>query len=363
METFDTLNSTVAGRLTTWTTPTTPPSIFGLPSVVTSPGPPTHLAGILQQLIVVVGSSLSLVFIAFAFITFTLFSDLKDLAGFVMMNLFSSVFMGQLFLLIGMDQAESDALCHFFAISLHFVWLAAFFWISVGVYDISQDVNTRLAPSISDGNGSLRNYVIAYSLYGWGIPALIVALCSLVYFTKHTADEDGFTYVDPRRLHCWMLAQDGVLVGLVLPFLWLLSASSYWFYKSWRIMHRTMLLSCKTGVRKRFKRPEMIMLHLYLKLTLIYLSTWFLGFISAMVPDSNTIWLAFVGALSAAGTFIALLFTCNSAVFTVYSSTKKRSRRHSEVQSYGAPSDLSFGTALSLLTLRDHEVPEAANSV
>ncbi|OQV17723.1 hypothetical protein BV898_08180 [Hypsibius exemplaris] len=276
-----------------------------------------------------------------------------------MMNLFTAVFMGQLFLLIGMDQAESDALCHFFAMSLHFVWLGAFFWISIGVYDISQDVHTRLAPSMHQDSGrSLRNYVIGYSLYGWGVPAVIVGLCAAVYFSNddRTDDRPGFSYVDPRRLHCWMVGKDGVVVGLVLPFIWLLSASSYWFWQSWTVVHRTRLLSYKSGVRKRFKRPEMILLHLYLKIILIYLCTWLLGFVSALT-EMPSLWIGFVGALSSLGTLVALLFTCNSAVFTVYSSTKKRSRRHSEVHSYGAPSELSFNnTSLSMLTLR--EVPE-----
>ena len=146
----------------TWdSTATFPPFTFSSFALVTSQRPmasthPPAIYALLQQLLVVVGSSLSLVFIAFAFITFTLFSDLKDLAGYVMMNLFTAVFMGQLFLLIGMDQAESDALCHFFAISLHFVWLGAFFWISIGVYDISQDVHTRLAPTIEVNTGPYK---------------------------------------------------------------------------------------------------------------------------------------------------------------------------------------------------------------
>ncbi|XP_055357749.1 adhesion G protein-coupled receptor E2-like [Paramacrobiotus metropolitanus] len=311
----------------------------------------------IQQMLVVIGSSLSLVFIAFAFITFTLFSDLKDLAGYVMINLFTAVFLGQLFLLIGMDQADSDALCHFFAITLHFAWLGAFFWISIGIYDISQDVKTRLAPSIQDGNHSLRNHLIAYTLYGWGLPAVIVLLCTVVYLLKYdaAAGRAGFVYIDPRRPHCWMVGKDGIVVGLVLPFVWLIAISAYWFCRSWQTVHRTTLLSYKSGVRKQFKRPEMILLHLYLKIILIYLCTWLIGFVAALC-DVDTLWLCFVGALSSVGSFVALLFTCNSAVFTIYSSTKKRSRRHSSIHSYGAPSEMSYNTTLSLLTLR--EVPE-----
>lgn len=316
---------------------------------------PNMIAHTIQQLLVVVGSSLSLVFVAFAFITFTLFSDLKDLAGFIMINLFAAVFLGQLFLLIGMDQADSDALCHFFAISLHFVWLGAFFWISIGVYDISQDIKTRLAPTMQDGGHSLRNYLICYALYGWGIPSIIVGLCSFIYYVNYQESEIGFLYVDPRRYHCWMIGKDGVVVGLVIPFIWLISASAFWFCRSWQTVHRTMLLSYKSGVRKRFKRPEMILLHLYLKIILIYLTTWLTGFIAALM-DMDVLWTCFVGALSSVGCFVALLFTCNSAVFTVYSSSKKASRRHSSIHSYGAPSEASYNTTLSLLTLR--EVPE-----
>ncbi|OQV17722.1 hypothetical protein BV898_08179 [Hypsibius exemplaris] len=57
-----------------------PPSSSVVVTHLEPPAPPAIYA-LLQQLLVVIGSSLSLVFIAFAFITFTLFSDLKDLAG------------------------------------------------------------------------------------------------------------------------------------------------------------------------------------------------------------------------------------------------------------------------------------------
>ena len=77
MATFGITNATSIAAID-WTLTSTPPSTFGYSSTVTAAGPPTHLTGILQQLLVVIGSSLSLVFIAFAFITFTLFSDLKD---------------------------------------------------------------------------------------------------------------------------------------------------------------------------------------------------------------------------------------------------------------------------------------------
>ena len=140
--------------------------------------------------------------------------------------------------------------------------------------------------------------MIGYALYGWGVPALIVGLCSFVYFSNddRTDARPGFSYVDPRRLHCWMVGKDGVVVGLVLPFIWLLAASTYWFYKSWRVVHRTRLLSYKTGVKKRFKRPELILLHLYLKIILIYLCTWLLGFVSALT-DAPSVWIAFVGGI------------------------------------------------------------------
>ncbi|KAF7282037.1 hypothetical protein GWI33_003476, partial [Rhynchophorus ferrugineus] len=53
------------------------------------------------SLLIVLGSSVSLVALVFAFITYSLFSDLRNLSGTTLLNLLSTLFMTQLLYVIG----------------------------------------------------------------------------------------------------------------------------------------------------------------------------------------------------------------------------------------------------------------------
>ncbi|XP_017885636.1 adhesion G protein-coupled receptor L4-like [Ceratina calcarata] len=58
------------------------------------------------SLIVVLGGSLSLVALVFAFITYSLFSDLRSLAGTTLMNLLAALFMVQLLFIVGVGGVQ-----------------------------------------------------------------------------------------------------------------------------------------------------------------------------------------------------------------------------------------------------------------
>ena len=86
-----------------------------------------------------VGCTLSVIGSAIVLLTYTLFKELRTLPGKILMNVTATILANCLFLMIGVPVAsavEKDALCEAAAISLHWLVLSQFLWMSVMRFEL-----------------------------------------------------------------------------------------------------------------------------------------------------------------------------------------------------------------------------------
>ena len=76
-----------------------------------------------------------------------------------------------------MERTDVFALCVAFAISSHYFWLSAFFWMNILAIDIYRTFG--IGTNINDPN---TRKVCYYALYGLGAPAVIVGICAFLSF-------------------------------------------------------------------------------------------------------------------------------------------------------------------------------------
>ncbi|XP_046397393.1 uncharacterized protein LOC124164212 [Ischnura elegans] len=144
------------------------------------------------SLVVVLGSSLSLVGIVFAFITYSLFSDLRNLSGTTMMNLLAGLFMAQLLYVIGVGGVQDADLCSALSLSLQYVRLAVLCWLTASAHHMHATFmeNPTAAPK-----EALSASFVRYSLFGWGLPLLcLLASASLQQASQRHGPPDQLNH-------------------------------------------------------------------------------------------------------------------------------------------------------------------------
>ncbi|XP_071451489.1 uncharacterized protein [Hetaerina americana] len=138
----------------------------------------------MASLVVVLGSSLSLVGLVFAFITYSLFSDLRNLSGTTLMNLLAGLFMAQLLYVIGVGGVQDPDLCSALSLSLQYVRLTVLCWLTASAHHMHASfrdgVVVRSSPVGHEDRRGLSASFLRYSLFGWGAPLLCLAASSIM---------------------------------------------------------------------------------------------------------------------------------------------------------------------------------------
>ncbi|XP_014246462.1 probable G-protein coupled receptor Mth-like 1 [Cimex lectularius] len=106
-------------------------------------------------------------------------------------------------LLLAVTQLSGDALqgpgCVFIAISMHFIFLAAFFWLNTMCFNIWWTFRDLRPASLDKGQEACRLRI--YELYAWGGPLLIAGIGAIF---DHLPDK-GHNLIRPRfgEHRCW----------------------------------------------------------------------------------------------------------------------------------------------------------------
>ncbi|CAK8690472.1 unnamed protein product [Clavelina lepadiformis] len=154
----------------------------------------------------------SLTSLLFTFVTYCIFSELRSIAGWNIMNLTVALFSALLAYLVGAQWTDHPDVCTAIAILLHYLYLSTFFWNNVLAFDVwltfGQGIKKTLRRSIlaTKGNpiarGGIFVIVVKYMAYGWGTPLLIVGVCVAVEFGMPQI-HFGYRY-DPNVPMCWI---------------------------------------------------------------------------------------------------------------------------------------------------------------
>ncbi|XP_066445533.1 adhesion G protein-coupled receptor E1-like [Eleutherodactylus coqui] len=142
------------------------------------------------KLLSVIGLSLSLVCLCLSFLTFILCQSLRSAHTSVLTVLCVCLFLGQLLVLVGLQQTSNKILCSVIAGSLEFFFLCAFCWMSLESILLFLTVRNLQALNYMNSQRSHFPYVC---LVGFGIPSIIIIVSASIH-----PDMYG------EETHCWL---------------------------------------------------------------------------------------------------------------------------------------------------------------
>ncbi|XP_065221447.1 adhesion G protein-coupled receptor L4-like [Planococcus citri] len=279
------------------------------------------------SLIVVLGSSISLVGLIFAFITYSLFSDLRSMSGTLIMNLLATLFMTQLMYVIGVGGTQDPELCVSLAFALQYFHLAEFCWLLSLTYNMYHTFRTNLNLIVVSPHYKIVPSFVKYSLFGWGTPVLFL----LFGFWLHREFNAPYSHETFRfdYLNCWFLNEKIYIYSYVLPVTILLVLIAHRMYKTWIIIRYSVALQVDYKVKEKMRQARLLQYYLYVKITLLLTLTYICGAI-ARLTHYNIAWISFNVEHSLQGLLVAIAVTCNCQILKIYAKSIRRRRRKRE---------------------------------
>ncbi|XP_050436641.1 adhesion G protein-coupled receptor E2-like [Adelges cooleyi] len=298
------------------------------------------------SLIVVLGSSVSLVGLIFAFITYSLFSDLRTMSGTALMYLLANMFLTQLFYVVGVGGVQEDSLCLCLAFGIHYLRLAVISWLCVMTYDmlITFRNNVNLNPRPEPVNVLVSRFV-KYSLFAWGMPSLSVISASVMRAMTSRQIIDNL-----NPYNCWFFETDIYNVTFVGPALCCFAAIAVSLFRSWLTVRATVGMQVDKKSRLKMHRKRTLQLHLYGKIAVLMFAVNVFGCVARNgSPASDPVaWIAYNVGHSLQGILVALAVTCNCQVLKIY--TRSFSRRRRRVS--------RNGSEVALFDKRDNDISD-----
>ncbi|XP_072038913.1 G-protein coupled receptor Mth2-like [Amphiura filiformis] len=218
----------------------------------------------------------SLVGLFLTFITYVVFSQLRNVPGRIIMNLLIALFVALSSICLGPLLLYPDSMCLISAVAFHYFWLAAFSWMNILSIDTTYILSCN--PFVSNDASSGRYRLCAYFVYGWGGPGVFVLVCVALHFCKCTSF--GFEYGFDDGV-CWTndgasgLYFFGVPVGILLAINVILLCVTV--LTIWRSSRRIRKLE-KNNDKLAASRREFIV---FIKLFTLMGLPWILGNITA----------------------------------------------------------------------------------
>ncbi|XP_026813725.1 adhesion G protein-coupled receptor E3-like [Rhopalosiphum maidis] len=298
------------------------------------------------SLIVVLGSSVSLVGLIFAFITYSLFSDLRTMSGTALMYMLANMFLTQLFYVVGVGGVQEDNLCLCLAFGIHYLRLAIISWLCVMTYDmlITFRNNVNLNPRPEPVNVLISRFV-KYSLFAWGVPSLSVISASVMRVTINHQTVDNL-----NPYNCWFFEKTIYNVTFAMPALCCFAAIVDSLVRSWLTARATVGLQVDKKTRLKMHRKRTLQLHLYVKIATLLFAVNVFGYVARNgSPASDPVaWIAYNVGHSLQGILVALAVTCNCQVLKIYTRSFARRRRR-------RPRN---GSATALFDKRDNDISD-----
>ncbi|OXU21548.1 hypothetical protein TSAR_006278 [Trichomalopsis sarcophagae] len=309
------------------------------------------------SLVVVLGGSLSLVALVFAFITYSLFSDLRSLAGTTLMNLLAALFMVQLLFIVGVGGVQDSELCISLGMSLQYLRVSVVCWLAAMCHHLYATVAS--IPSRDDPPTYLK-----YSVFAWGAP--LVSLGGATLLQMHETN-DIWKVDDLMPFNCWFLGAKATVYAFGIPVILLLLSAGYYLLKAaivasipahksnFAVAFRALLTSafvqtafteilylfCLGNAKNRYtcsmqleikqrekmKRRRALQLMLFLKVSLIIGLVVGCG-VASRVWKVPFLWAVFCTGHSLQGLAVALSVACNCRVLKIYSRKSYKQPKH-----------------------------------
>ncbi|KAK6175180.1 hypothetical protein SNE40_013696 [Patella caerulea] len=303
-------------------------------------------------LTIVIGR-LSIIALSSVLLTYVLFKSLRNLPGINTMNLTLALLIGEILFIEG-ESTGVPWVCKFVAVSVHYFFLASFFWMNVMAYDVSKTFANKC---ILTRIRNTRKFIPRYALYAWGSPAAIVAICLIfefngmtdklhigygestlvdVTYDNVTRPPDGVATNNSHVQHsshsvgCWIQSPVAALVAFGAPVLTLLVINIFFFVRTIICIQATAKLA-HINTRRTFShmtgRNDVM---LYVRMSTVMGFTWCFGIASSIVsglftPPDRTVCLSlhilsilYTICMCAQGLFIFFAFVFKKRVYYLY---------------------------------------------
>lgn len=283
---------------------------------------------------VVLGSSVSLVGLAFAFITYSLFSDLKSLAGTTLLSLLASLFMSQLIFVIGVGGVQDSELCLSLALALLFMKLASLCWLCCCCHHalVLFRSNTNLS---SYRESTMGKTLISYSIISWGYPLIMLGVAAAFKYKERELKNNGYTHVqDVTQIvqqlsgdnHCWLMEGSAYIWGFLVPAVVLLFSGFYLACQGEEVVKIAAALQVDSRAKNKLVKKRGLQIGLFFKILVVLSSVVTLGAI-ASIWNVMELWSMYSIAQGIQGLVVALLVSCNCKVLKLYSAPKTHKSR------------------------------------
>ncbi|XP_031776647.1 adhesion G protein-coupled receptor L4 [Nasonia vitripennis] len=269
------------------------------------------------SLVVVLGGSLSLVALVFAFITYSLFSDLRSLAGTTLMNLLAALFMVQLLFIVGVGGVQDSQLCISLGMSLQYLRVSVVCWLAAMCHHLYATVAS--IPNRDDPPTYLK-----YSVFAWGAP--LVSLGGATLLQMHETN-DIWKVDDLMPFNCWFLGAKATVYAFGIPVILLLLSAGYYLLKAAIVARYTCSMQLEIKQREKMKRRRALQLMLFLKVSLIIGLVVGCG-VASRVWKVPFLWAVFCTGHSLQGLAVALSVACNCRVLKIYSRKSYKQPKH-----------------------------------
>jgi hypothetical protein len=133
------------------------------------------LSAVISGWVSFVSTFISLTAMVLTLITYGLFSELRNIPGWNIINLTIALTLGQFSFLSGSLFNELPISCFIISLATHYFFLASFFWMNIIAFDLYRNFCNKSSHILLQ-NVTLKDRLPKYALYAWVSPLLIVLI-------------------------------------------------------------------------------------------------------------------------------------------------------------------------------------------
>ncbi|XP_043229429.1 cadherin EGF LAG seven-pass G-type receptor 1-like [Amphibalanus amphitrite] len=283
-------------------------------------------------LAIVLGSSFSIVGVVFSFITYSLFSDMRNLSGINLVNFLAGLFLAQLLFVIGADGVKTPEMCRALSLGLQYCHLAVFTWMAVMLLDMYRHCRSSVNLA-ANNNTNIKTDFFWFSLAGWGTPLVLVGIQLALLSSDIPAVPSDSPAAAADTSGCWWGQQPALVYTYTAPVFLLVLASLVCLLKAAVVVRYAVSMQIDRKVKEKMRRKRCLQLLLHGKLLLLLTLVAVMGTVSA-AGDSQVARGAYGLLHSLLGLVVTLCLTCNCKVLRLYTKTWRQSRH--VISDYGA---------------------------
>ncbi|ESP02763.1 hypothetical protein LOTGIDRAFT_74150, partial [Lottia gigantea] len=250
-----------------------------------------------ESIVSMVCTSLSLLCLFISFVVYCTFRPLRSLPGKNNMNLIVTLFLAQLLYLVGAGRTEIVGVCEAMAIFIHYFWLAAFCAMNVCSFHMFRVFTSMRC---RDDESDMRRRFLQYSIYIYGMPAVLVTITLVTYIVSTDGSDIGY-----GGAICFLASDIAIALAFGIPVAITIVSNSLFFI----ITVRSIRNCPKIEKSKQDEQHATV----YIKLSTLTGITWTLGFL-AIITGNQVLSYLFILINASQGIFLFISFVCNERI-------------------------------------------------